>query len=65
MAHVEVFVCLGYGSGLVRLLCSNLFISGIDCYTPHKGFRLGRVYFSFIHSIMGHCACSVFTTPGV
>jgi hypothetical protein len=28
-------------------------------------FGLLRVYFLFIDSIMGHCACSVFATPGM
>ena len=56
---------LGSGSCLVRFLCSNLFISGIDYYTRREVFGLLRVYFLFIHSIMGHRACSVFATPGV
>jgi hypothetical protein len=39
-------------------------ISGIDYYTRREVFGLLRVYFLFIHSIMGHRACSVFATPG-
>jgi len=53
------------GSCLVSFLCSNLFISGIDYYTHCEVFDLLRVYFLFIHSIMGHRTCSVFETPGV
>jgi hypothetical protein len=68
---------LGSGSCLVRFVCSNLFISGIDYYTRREVFGLLKVYFIyrfvlvlfywfyFIHSIMGHRACSVFATPGV
>jgi hypothetical protein len=56
---------LDYGRGLVRLLCSNIFISGIDYYMRREVFELLRVYFVPIHSIMGHPACSVFATPGV
>jgi len=40
-------------------------MSGIDYYTRREVFGLLRVYFSFIHRIMGHCACSVFATAGV
>jgi len=54
---------LGLGSCHVRFLCSNLFISGIDYYTRREVFGSLRVY--FIHSIMGHRACSVFATSGV
>jgi len=53
------FVRLGYGCGLVCFICSNLFISGIDYYTRRKVFGSLRVYFLFIHSIMGHRTCSV------
>jgi len=54
---------LGSGSCLVCFLCSNLFISGIEYYTHREVFGSLRVY--FIHSIMGHCAWSVFATPGM
>jgi len=54
---------LGSGSCLVRFVCSNLFISGIDYYMRCLVFRLLRVY--FIHNIMGHRACSVFATSGM
>jgi len=53
----------GLGSCLVHFLCSNVFISGIDYYTRREVFGSLKVY--FIHSIMGHHACSVFATPGV
>ena len=43
----------------------NLVISGIDYSLRRKVFGLFRVYFVCIHSIMGHCACSVFATPSV
>jgi len=51
------------GSCLVRFLRSNLFISAIDYYTRREVF--GSLRFNFIHSIMGHRACSVFATRGV
>jgi len=35
------------GSCLVRFLCSNLFISGIDYYTCHEVFESLRVYFLY------------------
>jgi len=54
---------LGSGSCLVRFLCSNLFMSAVDYYTRCEVFGLLRVY--FIPSIMGHCTCSIFATPGV
>jgi len=41
---------LGSGSCLVRFLCSNLFISGIDYYMHHKVFGSLKVY--FIYSIL-------------
>jgi hypothetical protein len=59
------YVGLGPGCGLVRLLCSDLVISGIDYYMRREVFGLLRVYFSFIHSIIGHRACSVFATSCV
>jgi hypothetical protein len=36
-------VHFGSGYGLVRFLCSNLFISGIDYSTRREGFGLRRV----------------------
>jgi len=54
---------LGLGSGLVRFLRSNLFISGIDYYMRREDFGSLRDY--FIHSIMGHRACSILATPGM
>jgi hypothetical protein len=36
---------VGLGCGLVRFLCSNLFISGIEYSTRHEGFGLRRVWF--------------------
>ena len=38
---------LGSGSCLVRFLCSNLFISGIDYYTRREVFGLLKVYFIY------------------
>jgi len=35
---------LGSGSCLVRFLCSNLFISGIDYYTRREVFGLLKVF---------------------
>jgi hypothetical protein len=40
-------------------------MSGIDYYTCREVFGMLRVYFLFIHCIMGYCACSVFATPGM
>ena len=68
---------LGSGSCLVRFLCPDLSIQGIDYYMRHEVFGSLKVYFIygfclgfillvlFIDSIMGHHTCSVFTTPGV
>jgi hypothetical protein len=55
----------GEGCELVRFLCSNVFISGIDYFTRREVFGLLRVYFLCIHSIIGHRTCSAFATPGV
>ena len=41
---------LGLGSCIVRFLCSNPFMSGIDYYTRRKVFGLLWVYF-----IYGYC----------
>jgi hypothetical protein len=38
---------LGSGSCLVRFLCSNLFISGIDYYMRRKIFGSLKVYFIY------------------
>jgi len=38
---------LGSGSCLVRFLCSNLFISGIDYYTRREVFGSLKVYFIY------------------
>jgi hypothetical protein len=79
VAEEAMVVAFGLGSGscLVCFLCSNLFISGIHYYTHREVFGSLKVHFIyrfvlvllywfyFIHSIMGHCACSVFATPGV
>jgi len=54
---------LGLGSSIVRFICCNLFISGIDYYMRRKVFELLRVH--FFHSIMVHHICSVFATPGM
>jgi hypothetical protein len=58
-------VAFGLESGLCRIdfLCCNRFMSGIDYYTRHKVFGLLSV--DSIHSIIGHCTCSIFATPGV
>jgi len=53
----------GSGSCLVCFLCSDRVISGIVYYTHREVFGSLRVY--FIHSIMGHRACSVFGNPVV
>ena len=37
----------GLGSYLVQFLCSNLFISGIDCYMRREVFRSLKVYFMY------------------
>jgi hypothetical protein len=65
IAEQAMVVSFGLGSGscLVRLCCSNLFISGIDYYMRREVFGSLRVH--MIHSIMGHRACSVFASPGV
>jgi hypothetical protein len=55
---VVAFV-LGSVHYLVRFLYSNIFISGINYYMYCEVFRLLRV--DFIHSIMGHCLCTVFS----
>jgi hypothetical protein len=36
---------VGSGSCLVRFLCANLFISGIDYYTSREVFGSLKVYF--------------------
>jgi hypothetical protein len=41
---VVAFV-LGSGSRLVRFLCSNIFISGIDSYMSREVFGSLKVYF--------------------
>jgi len=78
-AEEAMVITFGSGSGscLVRFLCSNVFVTGIDYYTRHEVFGSLKVYFIyrfvlvlfhwfyFIHSIMGHRACSVFATPGM
>ena len=46
---------LGSGSCLVRFLCSNLFISGIDYYTRREVFGSLKVYF-----IYGFCTGFIF-----
>ena len=38
---------LGLGSGIVRFLCSNQIISGIDYFTRCEVFGLLRVYFIY------------------
>jgi len=38
---------LGSGSCLVRFLCSNLFISGIDYYTRREVLGSLKVYFIY------------------
>jgi hypothetical protein len=38
---------LGSGSCLVRFHCSNLFISGIECYTRREVFGSLKVYFIY------------------
>jgi len=38
---------LGSGSCLVRFLCANVFISGIDYYTRCEVFGLLKVYFIY------------------
>jgi len=58
-----VTFALESGSCFVRFLCSNLLISGLEYYMHHEVFGSLRVY--FIHSIMGHHACSILATPGV
>jgi len=45
---------LGSGSCLVRFLCSNLFISGIDYYTRREVFGSLKVY-----SIYGFFCCFI------
>jgi len=50
-----VGIGLGSGSCLVRFLCSNLFISGIDYYTHRNIFGSLNVYF-----IYGFCAGFIF-----
>jgi hypothetical protein len=42
-----VVFLLGSGSRLVRFLCSNLFISGIDYYRRCKVFGSLKVYFIY------------------
>ena len=42
---------LGSGSGLVRFLCSNLFIPGIDYYIPCEVFGLFRVNLVYVFCI--------------
>jgi len=42
-----VVLGLGSGSCLVRFLCSNLSISGIDYYTRREVFGLLKVYFLY------------------
>jgi len=37
----------GLGSYLVQFLCSNIFISGIDCYMRRVVFRSLKVYFMY------------------
>jgi hypothetical protein len=54
---------LGSSSCLVRFLCSNLDISDIDYYNCREVVGSLRVH--FVHSIVGHCACSALTTSGV
>lgn len=51
------------GSCLDGFLCSTILMSRFDNFTCREDFGLFRVY--IIHSIMGHCACSVYATPGV
>ena len=46
---------LGSGSCLVRFLCSNLYISGIDYYTRREVFGSLKVYF-----IYGFCTGFIF-----
>jgi len=46
---------LGSGSCLVRFICSNIFISGIDYYTCRKVFGSLKVYF-----ICGFCTGFIF-----
>jgi hypothetical protein len=58
-----VAFALASGSCLVRFLCLNLFISGIDFYQCCKIFGWLRVH--FIRCIMGHHSCSFFGTFSV
>jgi hypothetical protein len=46
---------LGSGSCLVHFHCSNLFISGIDCYTGREVFGSLKVY--FIHGFCTGFIC--------
>ena len=46
---------LGSGSYLVRFVCSNLYISGIDYYTRREVFGSLKVYF-----IYGFCTGFIF-----
>jgi hypothetical protein len=46
---------LGWGSCIVRFLCTDLFISGIYYYTSHEGFGSLKVYL-----IYGFCTGFIF-----
>jgi hypothetical protein len=56
-----------FGSFVLIDLSQALTITPIVWFLDRSGliFFMGLYWFEFIHSIMGHQACSVVETPGV